>query len=383
MSGAVDRRAVPPGAGPERPGAVEPRRDLVVDDERPVRPGQLVEHRQHVRAVDVHPAGALEHRFDDHGGHLVGVRGIQRTGLALPGDQLGVVGRPVEAAGRSWGEDVLGQHPAEERVHAADRVGHRHRRERVAVVAPADREEPGPRPPGREVPLQRHLHRDLDRHRARVGEEDVLEPVGGEVDEAPGEPDRRLVGQPAEHHVRHRAELAMGRVVELGHGIPVDRAPPRRHRVDDLTRPAVAVTQPQPDAVRRLHEVRVLGSERGGVRVPHVGAVERQQRLDVGGQDRRRRRWSGPVRCRGARGAQGRRGVIAAHCVGRPGSRVLGWPPGQPAEHRLRGVRRRRGRRPLAGEAAEQRAQLGVEPGRPGGRRRRLGTTSRHPRCRR
>ena len=73
----------------------------------------------------------------------VGVRGVERPRLALPGDQLGVVGGAVEPTGRARREDVLGQHPAEQRVHPADRVGHRHRRERVAVVAAADGEEPG------------------------------------------------------------------------------------------------------------------------------------------------------------------------------------------------------------------------------------------------
>ena len=121
--------------------------------------------------------------------------GVQRPGLALPGDQLGVVGGAVEPAGRARREDVLGQHAPEERVHPAHRVGDRHRRERVAVVAAADGEQPGAWPPGRELELQRHLHRDLDRHRPGVGEEHVLEPGGREVDQAPRQADRGLVGE--------------------------------------------------------------------------------------------------------------------------------------------------------------------------------------------
>ena len=75
----------------------------------------------------------------------------------------------------------------------------------------------------------------------------------------------------------------MSRGVELGHGIPVDRAPPRRHRVDHLAEAPVSVTQPQPDAVRGLHEVGLLRRQRGGVRVPHVLAVEGEQRGGIRG----------------------------------------------------------------------------------------------------
>ena len=339
MSGTRSPRPAPAQSGPVR---CQAGRDLVVDDQGPVPARQVVQHGEDVRAVDVHAAGTLQHRLDDDGGERVGVRGVQGPGLTLPGDQLGVVRGAVDAAGRSRREHVLGQHAAEESVHAAQRVGHRHRREGVSVVAPAHREEPGAAPTCCEVPLQRHLHRDLDRHRARVGEEDVLEAVGGKVEEPAGEADGGLVGQATEHHVGHRAELPLGRGIELGHGVPVDRAPPRRHGVDDLARLAVAVTQPQPDAVRRLHQVRRLGRECGGVGVPHVVAVERQQRLEVEAVGVGSGRHRAPL-CRYPHGA----GVRPRRGCSRP--REPAGPSGRAGRRRgpgRTGVRRRRPGRP-------------------------------------
>ena len=180
-------------------------------------------------------------------------------------------------AGRAGREDLLGQHSGEERVHPADRVADAHRRERVAVVAAADGEHPPPRTPGSRVHLPGHLERHLDRHRAGVGEEHVLQPVGRELQQPSPQRDGRLVGEAAEHHVAHPPELAGDRRVELGHGVAVDRAPPRRHRVDDLTGGAVAVAQPQPHPGCRLDQVGVGRHEGRGVRVPEMVAIEGQQ----------------------------------------------------------------------------------------------------------
>ena len=266
-----------PVAGPQRPGAVEAGRDLVVDDERPVLSGQVVEDVEHPRGVDVHPPGSLEDGLEDDRGDVGGILREQVPRGAFPGDQLGVVVGEVEAGRGARGEDVLGQHAAEEGVHPADRVGDGHRREGVAVVAAADGQEAGAALTGREVELQSGLHRDLDRDRPGVGEEDVLHPGGREVEEAAAEVDGGCVREAAEHHVGHRVELAADGCVELGHAVPVDRAPPRAHRVDDLVGGAVGVAQPQPDALGGLDEVGVAGRQRRGVRVPHVRAVEGAQ----------------------------------------------------------------------------------------------------------
>jgi len=61
---------------------------------------------------------------------------------------------------------------------------------------------------GPTLELQRHLHRDLDAHRAGVGEEHLVEAGRGDLDELRGEPDRRLVGQSAEHDMGEVVDLA-------------------------------------------------------------------------------------------------------------------------------------------------------------------------------
>ena len=100
------------------------------------------------------------------------------------------------------------------RVHTAVGVAHAHRREGVAVVTPRQVSnrvlECLPSPPV----LQRHLHRDLDRHRARITEEHLVQPGRGDLDEPRGEFDRRAVGK--------------GRRTSRGSSRRVGRSPPRR-----------------------------------------------------------------------------------------------------------------------------------------------------------
>ena len=91
---------------------------------------QLAQHVQVARVVEAHPARALHHRLDDHGGQLLGVRLDQAR-------QLGDVVAASKPAGGRSGEHLLRQHVAPQRVHAAVRVADAHRAERVAVVAAA------------------------------------------------------------------------------------------------------------------------------------------------------------------------------------------------------------------------------------------------------
>ena len=168
-----------------------------------------------------------------------GVRGGERLERLRPG------GHALLGAGRPVGEDLLGEHVGEHRVHAAHRVAHAHAAERVAVVAAADGQHPGPLGAAdAALVLQHHLQRDLDADRAGVGEEDVLEPGRAELDQPLREPDRGLVGEPAEHHVGELGGLRGERRVEGRVAVAVDRRPPRRHPVDQLG----AVREPQPDA---------------------------------------------------------------------------------------------------------------------------------------
>ena len=177
--------------------------------------------------------------------------------------------------GRLLGEDLLRQHLAEHRVHPAHRVAHAHAPERVAVVAAAHGQHPGPLgAPEAALVLEHHLERDLDAHRAGVGEEDVLEPVRRELDQPLGQPDRGGVGQPAEHHVRHLAEPGRrarrpARARRTRGSPPTTTTSRRRAR---CRRPSRSRT---PDARLDQPHRRRLGHR--GVGVPDVLAVVREQ----------------------------------------------------------------------------------------------------------
>ncbi len=256
--------------GEERTRPAEPGGDLVEHQQHVVGEAQLAQHVQVAGVVEAHAACALDDRLDDHRGQLVGVRLDQPR-------QLRDVVLLERGRGRS-GEHLPRQHVAPQRVHAAVRVADAHRAEGVAVVAAAPGHQPMlGRVSARPLVLQTHLDRDLDRDRAGVAEEDVLEPGGGDVDEQPGQLDGRTVREAAEHHVAHRAELVAHRGVEHGMAVAVDRRPPRRHPVDQLA----PVRQPQPHPLRRHDRQRRHGGGHRRVGVPDMRAVGGQQVVDA------------------------------------------------------------------------------------------------------
>eukprot|EP00968_Pinguiococcus_pyrenoidosus_P008114 scaffold574_cov246-Pinguiococcus_pyrenoidosus.AAC.17 len=135
-------------------------------------------------------------------------------------------------------EEVLGKDVGEHLVHAFHGVADRHASESVAVVAPADRQDP---PSGRlalhvEV-LQRHLQRHLDRHGTGVAEEHLLQfPVPmclseQVVDQKTRQLRRRTMGESAEHHVGCVPKLTLHCAVQPRVIVAVDGAPPGRHAV--------------------------------------------------------------------------------------------------------------------------------------------------------
>ena len=161
-------------------------------------------------------------------------------------------------------------------VHAALRVADAHRVERVAVVAAP----PGRQPALRRAPAARwycsaHLHRHLDADRAGVGRGRRARAVRGQLDEGPREPHRRLVGEPAEHHVAHPGQLVGHRRVQRRVAIAVDGRPPRRHAVDQLP----PVGQAQPDPVRAHHDIRRRGRRHRRVRMPDARPVDGEDLL--------------------------------------------------------------------------------------------------------
>src|SRR5262245_123176 len=130
--------------------------------------------------------------------------------------------------------------------------------ERVAVVGAAKSEILGllrsrirPLPPE----LKGDLQRDLDRRRAIVGEEDVIESQRGQLDELAGEFDRRHVGHAEQRAVGDLVELRADGLVEFRDAVAVNVAPQRRDAVDV----PVAVEILEPAALGALDDQRGLG----------------------------------------------------------------------------------------------------------------------------
>ena len=291
------RGDVRPLGGEHAARAGETGRDLVDDQKEPVLVGHVAQEPEAVGVVDVHAARTLEHRLDDDSGELVAVRRREGAHLCGPDLEGRAVRLPVLVAGRgghlarrgrAWGEDLAGQDAREGRVHPVHGIAHAHRGERVTVVAASHGEEAlSLRSSARRLVLERQLEGDLDRHRAGVGEEDMGHRSRGHRREALGEPDGGLVGQAAEHDVAEPAELLVGRRVEDGVAVAVDRAPPRGHRVDGLEPLALRRREAQADARSTLDGIR-LGAVEGCVRVPDEAAVAGAER-----RTRRVRHWRG------------------------------------------------------------------------------------------
>ena len=107
-------------------------------------------------------------------------------------------------AGRQRHDHLVGEHAAEQRVHALFRVTHGHRGERIAVIGVLEAQEPGTAKFALVEPvLQRHLHRDLDRDRAGLAEKNVLEITGQHRRKPPRQILDRRVNEPTQHDVRH------------------------------------------------------------------------------------------------------------------------------------------------------------------------------------
>ncbi len=244
--------------------------DLVGDQQHVVLVAQPTNGGEVRGSVEAHAAGALHDRLEDHGSDLTVVRFEQ-------GCELGDVGGSECLAEGGFGggrEELRGEHPGEHRVHAVDRVAHRHAGERVAVIAVAHGEQPRPLgSPDASCVLQRHLDGHLDRHRTRIGKEHVLESGGAQIDETLAQLDRPRMGDPAEHDMSHLAELRPHGLVEDRVPVAVDRRPPRRHAVDGIA--SVGEPQPRPLGAHDRHRRQRRRHRR--VRVPDAGAIARDE----------------------------------------------------------------------------------------------------------
>ena len=93
---------------------------------------------------------------------------------------------------------------------------------------------------------ERDLERDLDGDRARVGEKHPVQVAGSHRRQPRGQLEGLLVYKAAEHHMRHRRQLAGHAVDDVRVIVSMADAPPRRDAIDELA----AVGQHDPAAAR-------------------------------------------------------------------------------------------------------------------------------------
>ncbi len=177
---------------------------------------------QHVGGVKAHAARTLHQRLDNHPGK-VGMHARQ---------QFLELGEPIFVAGNI--HHILFDHRVTKRLmHGFFRVRHRHRPQRIAMIAVAETQETVFKrltllPPI----LQRHLQRHLDGHRPRIGKKHPLQSGRSQRTQTPRQCERRCVDQPAEHHMRHRMQLRLNGGAYMRMIITVARRPPRGDTVD-------------------------------------------------------------------------------------------------------------------------------------------------------
>ncbi|SKY86054.1 Uncharacterised protein [Mycobacteroides abscessus subsp. abscessus] len=249
--------------GEQFAGAPESGGDLVEDQQHIVLVADSTQFPEIGGVVETHTSGALDDGFDDDRGQFVAVR--DDSGLY----GVDVVG--IELRGRGGHEHLVGQNPTPHRVHPPLGIADAHRGEGVAVVPTAPGQQARAARLATTAPiLQRHLHRDLDRHRTRIAEEHLLQGCWCDVDEQLREPRGGLVGQSAEHHVAHRLQLIARCGVEDRVAITVDGGPPRAHSVDDRT----AVGECESHAVGVADDARLRRRRHGAVGMPDVCCVD-------------------------------------------------------------------------------------------------------------
>lgn len=193
--------------------------------------------------------------------------------------KLGVAG---VGSRRQRGEDLRGEDGVEVRVHAGGGIAYAHRASGVPVVSAPQGEETPAGPAQCPLVLDGEFEGDLDRDRAGVGEEDMIEPGWSDSDESFGESDGRGMRESAEHDVGERLELPCDRLVDVRVTIAVDDRPPRAHRVEGGETASFAVDEvdPRPGGPGD-GEVRSVGE--CSVGVPEQSAFPLMKRRGVSG----------------------------------------------------------------------------------------------------
>ena len=138
-------------------------------------------------------------------------------------------------AGRQIDQIMLRQQARKQRVHAVLGIAHRHGARGVAVIAALEGNEPcSPLHAAIDPELQRHLQRHFDGDRAGIGKEHAIEIARQQRRQPPRQRQGLLVHQPAEHHVRHRRELAFHGRADMWMVVAVAGGPPAGDAIDQF-----------------------------------------------------------------------------------------------------------------------------------------------------
>ncbi|MCY1417181.1 hypothetical protein D9M71_327080 [compost metagenome] len=223
------------------------------------------------RVVHAHAAGALDQRLDDHRGDLL-VMLLQgafhvlehQPRMDFPADVLGA--QVAVRAGHLDGVEQQRLVGLGEQRH----VAHRHRRHRLAVVAVAQGDEALLRRLAAVEPVVvAHLQRHLDAGGAVVGVEHPRQAGRGDLHQALGQLDHRLVAEAGEDHVLQLVDLVLDALVDARVGVAEHVHPPGADRVQVAL--ALEVLQPHAFAAADRHHRQALVVLHLGAGVPeHV-----------------------------------------------------------------------------------------------------------------
>ena len=218
-------------AGEQLAGAAKAGGDFIGDQQNLRFITQHPDLAKIFRGIETHASGSLDDWFQDDRSDFI------MMGLDQAADTGDVTVLPVRIVGygRCIGEELLGKNLREKMVHARIRIADGHGAGGVAVVAAPYRQHPllSRAPPGGPV-LDCHLHGNLNRNRAGITQKNIFQPLWQQPQQMFGQRDGRLMGKPAEHDMRHVAQLRFDGGIQYRVIVSMDSAPPGRHTVDQF-----------------------------------------------------------------------------------------------------------------------------------------------------
>ena len=217
-----------------------------------------------------HPAGRLHHRLHDHRADPRPVDRQQRPQLVQHLHRTFSTRLPRRQHTRAGHHPRLDQQRTVRRVEQLD-TAHRHRAERVTVIALGDMDVQRAVLTALRRRLVRHLDRRLRRGRAIAGEEHLRKPGRRHPQQLLRQPDTRLVRQTQERRMIQPLQLLPHRRVHRRLTVPVNSDPQRGHPVEITA----TVGVPEMDTGPPVDHQRPVGRPRRmlGERMPHRGEV--------------------------------------------------------------------------------------------------------------